>query len=87
MGNARVALEKSGTRFPPLLRGVHEDRAGCLSCLVARVGSSSDLVARGPPWRQGVRRQLCERFYPREVSVFRSLLKFVQGSPPGCGYV
>ena len=50
-------LKESCTRFPPLLRGVREEREGCLSGQVARVGARSDLVARWPPRRRGVRHQ------------------------------
>ena len=82
MGNARGTLKEACTRFPPLLHGVHEERGGCLSCQVARSGACSDLVARCPPWRQGVRRQLFERFSPGEVGVPGSPQIFFQGSPP-----
>ena len=84
-GNAREILKESCTRFPPLLRGVREERGGCLSGQVARVGAHSDLVARCPPRRRGVRHQIFERFSPGDVSVPGSPRKFCQGSPPRVG--
>ena len=58
MGNSRGTLKASCTRFPPLLRGVREERGGCLSDQVARVGARPHLIARCPPRRRGVRYQI-----------------------------
>ena len=69
MGNAWGTLQESCTRFPPLLRGVREERGGCLSGQVARVGARLYLVAGCPPRQWGVRHQSFERFSPGDVSV------------------
>ena len=85
MGNSRETPKEACTRFPPLLCGVREERGRGLSGQVAQVGAHSDLVARCPPWRWEVRRQLFERFSPGDVGVPGSPQFFCQGSPPKVG--
>ena len=85
MGNARGTLKESCTRFPPLLRSVCEERGGCLSGQVARVGTRPHLIARCPPRRRGVRHQIFKGFSPGDVSIPGSPRKNFQGGTPRVG--